>query len=1035
MIDKIMGWSLKNRFFVVLSALLFLIWGGYEASRMPVDVFPELTAPTVAIMTEAHGMTPEEVEIMVTHPIETAVKSGSAVRRVRSITGVGFSAVWVDFDWGTDIYKARQIVAEKLQAVRGSLPPEIDQPIMQPITSLMGEVMFIALSSDQHSAMELRTVADWTLRNRLLGVAGVAQVIPIGGDTREFQVIVRPKRLLAHDIRLDQVIDALKRTNANASAGFLVEGGQEYLIQGLGRVRGLEDIGNTVLAVNEGIPVLVSHVAEVMVGPAPKRGTGSHNGKPAVILGIQKQPAANTLQLTENLDRLVDEIQAGLPSGMNIDRQVFRQADFISTSISNVLQALRDGSVLVALVMLIFLASLRATAITLLAIPLSLVVAIFAMKFMGFTINTMTLGGMAIAIGVLVDDSIVVVENAARRLRNNNMLPANQGHTPLVVVYRATSEMQNPVVFTTLIVILVFVPLFFLADVEGQLLQPLGLAYVVSLIASTLVALTVVPVLCYLLLPRANISLSSQETRLTKACKAVYAPVLDWALKHWKTVSVTSLAALIAALAGMGMVGQSFLPDFNEGSLSIKVTTVAGTSLEESSRLGLMAEEILLEQPEVVATARRTGRAELDEHIMMVFASEIDVRLKMRERSKEEFLAALRQRMQILPGTSVVIGQPISHRLDHMLSGTRAQIAVKIFGHDLFELRRLATQVESVMGKIDGVVDLATERQDEIPFISIAFNRQALAPHGLRVNEVAELIETAFWGHQVSRILEGQASFNLTVRYDPAVLASLDAIRNTLISTPTGAMVPLHALADIGEGRGPNTISREGARRVMVVMANVGAGGDLVGVVNNIRQAVAAEVDLPAGYHVEYGGQFEHAIAASRTLLILGAIVIVGIFLLLFVAFKSVRDALLVMLNMPLALIGGVIGVHVAGGIVSVASVIGFISLFGIATRNGVLMISHIHQLVDHEGVRDSLEAVRRGALERLVPILMTAITVMLALIPLALAGGEPGSEIKTPMALVLIFGLITSTALNMIVIPAMYLRFGSIKNKLRFVD
>lgn len=1028
MIDKIISWSLKNRLFVLLGGLLLLAWGGYEASRMPVDVFPDLTAPTVAIMTEAHGMAPEEVETLVTYPIETAVNGAAGVRRVRSSTGIGSSAVWVEFDWGTDIYKARQIISEKMQMISGNLPPEVDPPIMQPITSIMGEVMFIALASEKHTTMELKTMADWTLRKRLLGVTGVAQVIPIGGDTREYHVIVRPNKLAAYGITLDQVVDALKNTNENSSAGFYVEGGQEYLIQGLGRVYTPEHIGNTVLAVKDDVPVLVRDVAQVIIGSAPKRGTGSHNGKPAVIIGIQKQPMANTLELTKSLDRLLDDIQAGLPEGMVIDKHIFRQADFISVSIENVLNALRDGSVLVIFIVLIFVASLRATFITLLAIPLSLMATIFTMKFMGITINTMTLGGMAIAIGALVDDAIIVVENVVRRLRINTGMPDDKKRPILNVIYEATREIQGSIVFATMIIMLVFMPLFFLTGVEGRLLQPLGLAYVVSLAASLLVAVTVTPALCYLLLPSSKMIKNAEETRLVKFCKAVYSPILQWSLKYWKTVTAASVTFFCISLVFLSLAGQSFLPNFNEGSLTVMVGTVPGTSLEQSDRIALMVEDILLEQPEVQATARRTGRAALDEHSLAVFASEIEVSLEMQQRSKEDFLSALRQRMKLVPGTNVVIGQPISHRIDHMLSGTRANIAIKIFGPDLFELRRLADIVESVAGKINGVVDLAAEQQDEIPFISIKFDRNALARHGLRVKDISELIETAFYGHRVSRVLEGQASFNMTVRYDPAVLENIDTIRGTLITTSSGAMVPLHAFADIRKNRGPNTISRENVQRKIVVMANVGEGRDLGGVVDDIQKAVETEIQLPDGYHIEYGGQFESAADASRTLLIMGSAVIFGIFLLLFVAFNSARDALLVMLNLPLGLMGGVIGVYVSGGVLSVASMIGFISLFGIATRNGVMMISHIRQLMENEGVGDAMEAVRRGAIERLIPILMTALTAGFALVPLALSGGEPGSEIQTPMAIVILFGLITSTALNMIVVPALYLRFGSIK-------
>lgn len=1029
MIEKTIGWSLKNRLFVVLGGLLLLAWGTYEASRMPVDVFPDLTAPTVAVMTEAYGMAPEEVETLITFPIETAVNGAANVRRVRSSTGIGYSAVWVEFDWGTDIYKARQIVSEKLQMVSGTLPAAAATPIMQPITSVMGEVMFIALTSASHSTMELKTVADWTLRKRLLGVEGVAQVIPIGGETKEYQIIVRPSRLASYGITLDQVVAALQATNENSSAGFYVEGGNEYLIQGLGRVHHPADIGNTVLAVKNNTPILVSHVAEVRIGEAPKRGTGSHNGKPAVIIGIQKQPDANTLELTGRLDNLLDDIQAGLPEGMVIDRHIFRQADFIAVAIDNVMAALRDGSILVIVVVFLFLASLRATFITLLAIPLSLMVTIFAMKLMGVTINTMTLGGMAIAIGALVDDAIIVVENIVRRLRGNSLLPAERKRPVLTVVYQATREIQGSIVFATMIIMLVFVPLFFLSGVEGRLLEPLGMAYVVSLAASLLVAVTVTPAISFLLLPNTKIISTPQETRVVRICKNIYAPILDWSLRYWKMITAASVATLVAAIVGLTMIGKSFLPDFNEGSLTVMVTTVPGTSLKESDTIALMVEKILLEQPEVIATARRTGRAELDEHSLAVFASEIEVNLRMQKRGKEEFLSAVRERMKLVPGTNVIIGQPISHRIDHMLSGTRANIAIKIFGHDLFELRRLAGQVESQIREIEGVVDLAVEQQSEIPFISIDFNRNALARHGLRIQDLSHLIETAFYGQTVSTVLEGQSSFNMTVRYDPEVLESLDAIRATLITTPAGALVPLHALADIRKSRGPNTISRENVQRKIVVMANVGEGRDLGGVVDDIRNMITNNISLPTGYHIEYGGQFESAADASRTLMILGTVVVVGIFLLLYVAFSSVRDALLVMLNLPLGLVGGVIGVYVSGGILSVASMIGFITLFGIATRNGVIMISHIRQLMEHEGVRDPLEAVRRGALERLAPILMTALTAGLALVPLALAGGQPGSEIQTPMAIVILFGLTTSTALNMIVVPALYLRLGSIKN------
>jgi CzcA family heavy metal efflux pump len=872
--------------------------------------------------------------------------------------------------------------------------------------------------------MELKTTADWVLRRRLLAVPGVAQVISTGGDARQFQVILKPTRLAAYNIAIDEVIEALRASNENASAGFYAEGGQEYLIHGIGRVQNLKDIGQTLVAMRGGEAVLVQHVADVVVGPAPKRGTAASNGQPAVVIGIQKQPLANTLTLTETLDTVLAELQSTLPEGMSIETHVFRQADFISLAIDNLMAALRDGAILVIVIVFAFLMSMRATLITLLAIPLSLVTAVLAMKAFGATINTMTLGGMAIALGALVDDAIIVVENIVRRLRERQLEPEAERSPMLTTVFEATREIQGSIVFATLIIMLVFLPLFFLSGVEGRLLAPLGFAYVVSLAASLVVAVTVTPVLSSLLLPRSKIVRSGHETRLSRWLKTIYAPILGITVRRWFSVTVVAFAGLAVAVYFLASAGRSFLPDFNEGSLTVSAVTLPGTALAESDRLGRMVEEILLRQPEVVATARRTGRAEQDPHAQDVHASEIDVRLEMGDRSKEDLLASLRADFVSVPGTNIVIGQPISHRIDHMLSGTRANIAVKIFGPDLYELRRLGEQVKAVAEAVPGAVDVALEQQADIPFLTIELKRHAIARHGLKIREVTEAIETAFVGQEVSRVLEGESSFDLVVRYDPTVKADLDAVRSTLITTKTGARLPLHALADIRKDRGPNTISRENVQRKIVVMANV-AERDLQGVVDDIRRGIAAEVPMPTGYHVEFGGQFESAEQASRTLLILGLVVTVGIFLLLFVAFRSVRDALLVMLNLPLALIGGVIGVFMAGGVLSVASIIGFITLFGIATRNGVMLIAHIRNLVEKEGVEDRLEAVKRGATERLIPILMTALAAGLALIPLALALGQPGSEIQAPMAIVILYGLLTSTALNMIVVPALYLRFG----------
>ncbi len=1030
MIDSVIRWSLQNRLFVLLGAGILLALGTFTALRMPVDVFPDLTAPTVTVITEAHGMAPEEAESQIAFPIETALNGAPGVRRVRSAAATGIAIVWVEFDWGTDIYQARQIVSEKLQLASASLPPGADRPTLAPVSSIMGEILFIALTSEKHDGMELKTAADWVLRKRLLAIPGVSQVIPTGGETKQYQVVLRPERMGAYGIAVDEVVKALRETNENTSAGFLLEGGQQYLIHGIGRVRQVADIGETVVAVRGREPVLVRQLGEVRIGPAIKIGEGSHDGKPAVILGIQKQPGANTLELTRRLDAALDEIQAGLPKGMEIDRNIFRQSDFIEVAIRNVLGSLRDGALLVILIVLAFLASGRATAITVLAIPLSLVTAVLAMKFLGATINTMTLGGMAIAVGALVDDAIIDVENVARRLRENGRKPESERRASLVVVFEASKEIRSSIVYATIIIVLVFLPLFFLTGVEGRLLAPLGFAYVVSLAASLVVALTVTPALCSVLLPGSRAVREDREGFLVHWLKVKYQPVLAAVIdRHWVVLG-GSVALLVVAGVGFGLAGRAFLPDFNEGTLTLSAVTLPGTSLGESDKMGRLIEETLLTHPEVVATARRTGRAELDEHAQDVNSAEIDVGLKMQKRSKEAFLAALRSDLSRIPGMAITIGQPISHRIDHMLSGTRASVAVKVFGDDLVELRRLGELVRGVMAGVPGVVDLSLEQQSDIPILTIRFDRPAIARHGLRIQQVAEAIETAFQGSVASRVLEGQAAFDLVVRYDRSALTDLEAVRGTLITTPGGARIPLHALAELRKDRSPNAVSRENVQRKVVVMCNT-SGRDLGSVVEEIRTRVAATVPMPPGYRVDYGGQFESAEQASRTLLLLGIAVILGIYGVLFVALDSGRDALVVMVNLPLALAGGVAGVWISGGVLSVASIIGFITLFGIATRNGLMMISHVHHLVEHEGVTEPREAVVRGALERLSPILMTALATGLGLVPLALSGGSAGSEIETPMAIVILCGLLTATALNMLVVPALYLRYGGVKERI----
>lgn len=1023
MIAKLIGWSLENRLIVLAVAAVILIGGTSVAIKMPVDVFPDLTAPSVTVITEAHGMAPEEVETLVTFPIETAVNGASGVRRVRSSTATGISVVWVEFDWGTDIYQARQVVNEKLQLAGANLPPEAERPVLAPVSSIMGEIMFISLTSDKQSPMELRSTADWVIRPRLLAVPGVSQVTPIGGDLKEYQVIISPQKMASSGVTLNQVIAAVKGTNQNTSAGFYVEGGQEYLIHGIGRVTGIQDIANTVVNLNNGRPVLVSHLADVRIGPAIKRGEGSTQGNPAVILGLQKQPGANTLTLTRQLDQTLDEIQKILPAGMAINRNIFRQADFIQISIENVIDALRDGAIVVVVILLLFLMNLRATFITLLAIPLSLLVAVLTLKLFGASINTMTLGGMAIAIGALVDDAIIDVENVFRRLRENAKLAPGLRQNPLAVTLRASLEIRSSITFATFIIMLVFIPLFFLSGVEGRLLAPLGVAYVVSLFASLIVAASVTPVLCSLLLPNSKAVAEGNEGPLVRRLKDAYRRTLAVVTGRPRLIIGVAAGLFLITLATIPFIGRAFLPEFNEGTLTINAVTLPGTSLEESNRLGQMVESILLSFPEVKSTARRTGRAELDEHAQGVEAAEIDVALQMQQRSKEEFLQEVRRDLTVVPGMNITIGQPISHRIDHMLSGTRANIAVKIFGDDLRRLRSVGQQVRDAMAKVPGVVDLAIEQQTDIPILRVQLDRDRIARAGLKVEEVAEAIETSFLGKTVSRVLEGQRSFDLVVRAEDASRQNLEAVRSTLIDTPLGGKVPLTLLAEVKKDLGPNTISREDVQRKIVVSSNV-AGRDLQGVVLDIQSAVAKNVALPQGYYVTYGGQSESAEEASQTIGLLSALVLGGIVLLLMVALRSLRDALIILVNLPLALIGGIAGIFLSGGVLSIASLIGLITLFGIAARNGIMLVSHIRHLIEEEG--ESFErAVERGALERLSPILMTALCAGLALLPLVLRGGEPGSEILTPMAIVIIAGLFTSTALNMIVVPALYLRFG----------
>ena len=1022
---RIVQWSIDHHWIVIGLSVLLLAAGAWTARQMPIDVFPDLTAPTVTILTEGHGMAPEEMESLVTFPIESAINGASGVRRVRSATAVGIAVVWVEFDWGTDIFMARQLVSEKLALVGGTLPPQVERPVLAPVSSIMGEILFFAISSDTDDPLTLRTIADTTVRRRLLAVPGVSQVTPIGGAERQFQVIAHPDALRANNISLTELLSAARGASENTSAGVYTEGAQEYVLEAVGRVRTSEEIGETVVALRGTRSVLVRDVADVREGAAFKRGEGSRSGKPAVIVGVQKQPGANTIDVTARLDRALDTLQSELPAGTTIDRRIFRQADFIEVAVQNVVSALRDGGVLVVVVVLLFLTNLRASAITLTAMPLSLAAAVLALRAFGASINTMTLGGMAIAIGALVDDAIIDVENVVRRLRENYARPESERLPSAVVVREATLEIRTSIVFATVIIVLVFLPVFGLVGIEGRLLSPLAFAYIVALLASLVVAIVVTPALCFAFLPNAASIQRGHDGWLARVLKRAFARLLPPVLDHPVPVISAALLLLTVSILALTRTGTSFLPDFHEGSLTVQANTLPGTSLAKSNEIGTRVERILMAQPEVVATARRTGRAEYDEHVQGVEAAEIDVGLREGSRSRDALLAELRREFSTLPGTNVTIGQPISHRIDHMLSGTRANIAVKVFGDDLVTLRRLGEGVRAAMSTVPGVVDLSLEQQMDIPFVRFILNRSMIARYGLRPGDVAAAIETSFAGATVGRIFDRGTAFDLVVKLDSsAAAADFDRVSDLPIDTPTGAVVAVRLLADVRREQGPNMVLRENVQRRIVISSNV-AGRDLGSVVNDIQAAVAQAVPMPMGYRVEYGGQFESEEAASQRLLGLGVLVIAGLFMLLVLAFGRARDAVVVMVNLPLALIGGVVGVFLAGGVLNVATTIGVITLFGIATRNGIMLISHIRNLITVEGVSDVRVAVERGAGERLIPILMTAMAAGLALIPLALSGGKSGSEIQTPMAVVILCGLITSTLLNMFVVPALYLRYG----------
>lgn len=1027
MLDKIIHFSLQNRAFVLMAAVLLMVGGIYTTSHIDVDVFPDLNAPTVVVMTEATGMAPEEVERLVTFPVETAMNGASDVRRVRSSSTAGFSVVWVEFDWGTDIYRDRQIVSEKLAEVGESLPPDCGKPTLGPQSSILGEAMIIGLDSDTTSMQDLRTLADWTFRPRLLSLGGVAQVTVIGGDIKEYQIKLSPEKMKHYDVSLQEVISATESMNRNSTGGVLYEYGNEYIIRGLLSTDDIDGIGRAVVRMQGDVPITLNNIAEIAIGPkAPVLGVASHRGKPAVLMTVTKQPDASTALLTEKLDKAVEDLKSQIPSDVNVSTDIFRQQKFIDSSIDNIKKSLYEGALFVIIVLFFFLMNVRTTLISLVTIPLSLLVSVLTLKFMGLTINTMSIGGMAIAIGSLVDDAIVDVENVFKHLRQNRKLPESERLPVLEVVFNASREVRLPILNSTFIIVVSFVPLFFLTGMEGRMLRPLGIAFITALFASTLVALTLTPVLCSFLLGSEKSDKAGKEPALVRWLQKIYNVALEWVLTH-KKLTLGSVAALFAvALALFCSFGSSFLPAFNEGSFTINVSTLPGVSLEESDNVGRRAEMLLLSVPEIKTVARKTGRAELDEHALGANVSEIEAPFELSDRSKKAVVEEIRHKLGTLPGVNVEIGQPISHRIDAMLSGTRANIAIKLFGTDLNKMFEIGNKIKTEISAIPGVVDLNVEQQVERPQLQIVPKREMLAKYGVTPSEFTDMVEVYLAGRTVSRVYEGNRVFDLTVKADDDSRSTIEAIRDMPVDV-VGGKVPFSQIAEIRSAAGPNTINRENVARKIVISANV-SDGDLQGAVNRIRKTINDNVPLPEGYHVEYGGQFESAQSATRTLLVTSLMAILVIFLLLYGQFKNVRQASAVLLNLPLALIGGVFAIFFADGIISIPAIIGFISLFGIATRNGMLLIDRYNEL--RQSGLSLHDAVMRGSLDRLNPILMTALTSALALIPLALGGDLPGNEIQSPMAKVLLGGLLTSTMLNGFIVPVVYILISKKRNE-----
>lgn len=1021
LLNGIIRFSLNNRMVILVIAALCLVAGIYSTMHTEVDVFPDLNAPTVVVMTEAEGMAPEEVERLVTFPIETAVNGATNVRRVRSSSATGFSIVNIEFDWGTDIYKARQIVSEKIAMVGADLPENVGNPTLGPQASILGELMIIGLTADTTSMQDLRTIADWTIRPRLLSTGGVAQVAVMGGDIKEYQILMDPDKMRRHGVSMDEVIYAVKGMNQNASGGTLYEYGNEYIVRGLLSTNDIDELKKAVVKTSEnGLPITLDAIADVRIGPkTPVLGVASNDGKPAVLLTVTKQPNTNTLALTGRLDNALDELKANLPADVKINSQIFRQSRFIDSSIDNVKKSLIEGAIFVIIVLFIFLMNWRTTIISLISIPLSIVFSLLAIRWMGLTINTMSLGGIAIAIGSLVDDSIVDVENVFKRLRQNREKPENERESVIKVVYEASKEVRMPMLNSTLIIIASFLPLFFLSGMEGRMLKPLGITFIISLMASTLVALTVTPVLSSFLLGSHNSDKTGKEPTLVRWLKKYYEKALNWSVGHKKSLLFGVGALLAAAVVMFLTLGGSFLPAFNEGSFTISISTVPGISLEESDRMGRTAEELLLSIPEIKTVGRKTGRAELDEHAFGVNSSEFECPFELGRKTRKELTEEVRQKLAVLPGVNIEIGGPISHRIDAMLSGTKANIAIKLFGSDLNKMYEIGQKIKNSISGVEGIADINVEQQVERPELNITPKREMLARYGISLPEFAEVVRVMMEGEVVSTVYEGNCSFDLTLKVNDDARSSIERISDLTIDTGDGKKVPLSYVADIKSSAGPNTINRENVSRKLVVSCNA-TGGELAKAVGAIREKIAENIELPEGYHIEYGGQFESEERASKTIALVSIFSIFIIFMLLYGEFKNISQSLVVLLNLPLALIGGVFAIFFTDGILSIPAIIGFISLFGIATRNGMLLIDRYNVLASEGHSRE--EAVMIGSLDRLNPILMTAITSALALLPLALGGDLPGNEIQSPMAKVILGGLFSSTLLNGFVVPVIYL-------------